>query len=319
MVIASCKHECRKKSGIDPRGNQRYCCLVCGKRFIDRSNRPLGDLRIDRDRAVMVLKMMLEGSSLRTIHRLTGVCLDTILALLLLVGERSQQFLRAKIRGVQTEQIQCDELWSFIGCKERYRQAMNRGEELGDSYTFLGIDRKSKLILAHHVGKRDASSTRIFVSKLRDAIVGNCHINTDGFSPYTHYLPVALWDKNISYAQIIKIFGSQQPREQARYSPAPIKGIIKKRVWGQCEDSEVSTSHVERWNLSLRMGLRRFTRLTNAHSKSNRHHEAAIALWLAFYNFCRVHSTLKTTPAVKAGLTSEVWSVDRLLDELAEF
>jgi transposase-like protein/IS1 family transposase len=319
MVIQSCKHETTKKSGTDSRGNQRYCCLLCGKRFIDRSNRPLGDLRIEHTKAVMVLRMMLEGCSLRTINRLTGVPRNTIAALLLLIGERCQRFLAAKIKNVQSDDIQVDELWAFIGCKEKYRMAMGRSEELGDSYTFLAVDRTSKLILTHQIGKRDSSNTRLFVSKLREAFAGNCHVTSDGFSPYTHSLPVALWDKNITFAQLIKVFSKQTPREEARYSPAPISNIIKKKVWGDCEDSQICTSHVERVNLSVRMGMRRFTRCTNAHSKLPRYHEAAVALWVTWYNFGRVHETLKTTPAVKAGLTESAWTVENLLNELAPF
>jgi IS1 family transposase/transposase-like protein len=319
MVISTCKHESTKKAGRDHLGNQRHQCLLCGKKFIDRSNRPLGELRIDRQRAVMVLRLMLEGSSMATIQRLTGVCKNTISQLLLLTGERCQRFLDAKIRNVQTADVQVDELWAFIGCKEKYRMAMKLDESLGDSYTFLAIDRDSKLVLCHQIGKRDSGNTRVFVSRLRDAIVGKCHVTSDGFSPYTQAVPVALWDKDITFAQLIKVFSKQTPREEARYSPAPISNIIKKKVWGDPDENQISTSHVERLNLSVRMGMRRFTRLTNAFSKSPRHHEAAVALWVTWYNFGRVHMTLKTTPAVKAGLTYETWSVDRLLDELAPF
>jgi IS1 family transposase/transposase-like protein len=319
MVIEACQHNQTRKHGHDHLGNQRFRCLLCGKTLIDRSNRPLGDLRIDHARAVMVLRMMLEGSSLATIRRLSGVSKNTISALLLLVGERCQRFLKARIRNVQTGDIQVDELWAFIGCKEKYRQRMQRSEELGDNYTFLAIDRESKLILTHQIGKRDSSNTRIFASKLREAIYGDCHITSDGFSPYTQAMPVTLWDKDITFAQLIKVFGSQTQREESRYSPAPITSIIKKRIYGDATDSQICASHVERLNLSLRMGTRRFTRLTNAFSKSVRHHEAAVALWVTYYNFCRVHSTLKTTPAVKAGLTDSEWTVENLLNQLATF
>jgi IS1 family transposase/transposase-like protein len=319
MVIESCQHHETKKFGKDKLGNQRYRCVLCGKTWIDRSARPLGDLRIDRQRAVMVLRMMLEGSSLRSIHRLTGVDRDTIAALILLLGERCRRFLKFKITNVQTADVEVDELWAFIGAKEKTARALNKDEDFGDSYTFLAIDSESKLVLAHETGKRVTGHTYRFASKLREAIAGDCHITSDGFRPYEMAIPTALWDKNISYAQLIKIFGKGTQREQARYSPAPIIGIRKNRVWGHCREDQVCTSHVERLNLSLRMGLRRFTRLTNAFSKSLKHHSAAISLWVAAYNFCRVHQTLKTTPAVKAGVATETWSVDRLLTELATF
>jgi IS1 family transposase/transposase-like protein len=319
MVISSCDHYETRKNGKDKYGNPRIRCCLCGKSWIVKPPRPLGALRIEHSKAVVALRMMLEGCSIRTIERLTGVNRNTIMAILLLVGERCQLFLDGRIRGVQTADIQVDELWAFIGCKEKYRMAMRRSEALGDSYTFLAIDRNSKLILTHQIGKRDSSNTRIFVSKLRDAIAGRCHITSDGFSPYTHSLPVALWDKDITFAQLIKVFGSQTQREESRYSPAPITSIIKKKVWGESDDAQICTSHVERLNLSLRMGMRRFTRLTNAFSKSPRHHEAAVALWITWYNFGRVHMTLKTTPAVKAGLTDAVWTVERMLNELSTF
>jgi transposase-like protein/IS1 family transposase len=319
MVVSSCKHECTKKHGRDHLGNQRFRCLLCGKTLIDRSNRPLGDMRIEKDKAIMALRMMLEGCSLRTINRLIGIPRNTVADLLLLIGERCQRFLRERIRNVQTDDIQVDELWAFIQCKEKLRLRMKKSEEVGDSYTFLALDRTSKLILTHQIGKRDSSNTRLFCSRLREAIAGKCHITSDGFAPYTQSVPVALWDKEITFAQLIKVFATQTPREEACYSPATITSIIKKKVWGESDDKQICTSHVERVNLSVRMGARRFTRLTNAFSKSPRYHEAAVALWICNYNFCRSHMTLKTTPAVKAGLTDAVWSVERLLDELAAF
>ena len=319
MVISSCDHYETRKNGKDHLGNPRVRCVLCGKSWIDRSHRPLGDLRIQMDRAVLVLKLMLEGMSISAIHRLTGVSLETIEALLLLVGERCQRFLAAKITNVQTDDIQVDELWAFVQCKEKMRLRLKKGEEFGDNYTFLAIDRTSKLILTHQIGKRDSSNTRLFVSRLRSAIAGNCHITSDGFAPYTQAVPVALWDKEITFAQLIKVFATQTPREEARYSPAAITSIIKKKIWGDSDDKQICTSHVERVNLSVRMATRRFTRLTNAHSKSPRHHEAAVALWITWYNFGRNHMTLKTTPAVKAGLTESIWNVERLLNELSTF
>jgi IS1 family transposase/transposase-like protein len=319
MVISSCDHFETRKNGTDKHGNPRIRCCLCGKSWIVKGPRPLGDMRIEMQQAVMVLRMLIEGCSIRTIERLADVNRNTIMALLLLIGERCQRFLKARIRNVQTGDIQVDELWAFIGCKEKRRIAMKRGEEFGDSYTFLAIDRTSKLILTHQIGKRDSGNTRLFASKLREAIYGDCHITSDGFSPYTQAMPVTLWDKDITFAQLVKIFGTQTQREESRYSPAPITSIIKKRIYGDADDSQICTSHVERLNLSVRMATRRFTRLTNAFSKSVRHHEAAVALWIAFYNFCRVHSTLKTTPAIKAGLTDSVWTVENLLNQLSTF
>ncbi len=241
MVISSCSHEQTKKFGKDHLGNQRHRCLLCGKTMIDRSNRPLGDMRIPKDKTVMALRMMLEGSSLWTINRLTGLNRHTIAALLLLVGERCQRLWKAKMTNIQTNDVQCDELWSFVGCKEKTRPYSKSPEAFGDSYTFLGIDRDTKLVLAYHIGKRGQGDTYIFTRRLRHAIQGNCQITTDGFTPYRDTIPATLWDKNITFAQLIKVFGTQAPREEARYSPAPITGIIKKRIWGETDESRIST------------------------------------------------------------------------------
>ncbi len=267
----------------------------------------------------MVLRLMLEGTSLRAIHRLTGVDRETIGTLLLLIGERCQKFLDKRIANLQTGDVQVDELWAFIGAKEKMARALRKDDAFGDCYTFLAIDRDSKLVLSHQVGKRALGHTYQFASKLREAIAGDCHVTSDGFRPYESAIPTALWDKQVSYGQLIKIFGKKTPREEARYSPAPIVGLQRKRVLGDCRPDQICTSHVERLNLSLRMGLRRFTRLTNAFSKSWEHHAAAVGLWIAYYNFCRPHMTLKATPAVKAGIAAETWSIERLLDEVATF
>jgi transposase-like protein/IS1 family transposase len=217
MVVSSCDHFQTRKNGKDHLGNPRVRCVLCGKSWIDRNHRPLGDMRIEKEKAIMVLRMMLEGCSMHTINRLTAVNRKAIAALLLLIGERCQRFLDSKIKNVQTSDIQVDELWAFIGCKEKFRQRRKKSEELGDSYTFLAIDRSSKLILTHQIGKRDSSNTRLFVARLREAIAGNCHITSDGFSPYTQAVPVALWDMDITFAQLIKVFATQTPREEARY------------------------------------------------------------------------------------------------------
>lgn len=316
MIRSACDHYETRKNGKDHLGNPRIRCCLCGKSWIVKSPRPLGDMRIPKDKAVMALRMMLEGASVRTINRLTGLNLRTLLRLLLLVGERCQKFLDARIRNIPARDIQCDEIWSYVGCHERYLSKLH-GPEKGDCYVFLAIDRDSKLILTYELGKRTLGTTRLFASKLRDAITGNCQITTDGFTPYQTAMPVALWDRHIDYATIVKIFGAEQHSREGRYSTPQIKGQIKKKIWGNPNPDKISTSHCERFNLSLRMGLRRFTRLTNAFSKSFRHHHAAIALWLTAYNYCRPHMTLKTTPAVKAGLADSTWTVERLLHELA--
>ncbi len=191
------------------------------------------------------------------------------------------------------------------------------GNDCGDAYTFLAIERDTKLILAWHVGRREPEDTAWFSEKLRIATTGRFQLSTDGFKPYCTAIPEA-FSGNIDFAQLVKIYG--RPRDakaETRYSPAEISGIRKHEMWGHPDMDQVCTSHVERGNLSIRMGVRRMTRLTNAFSKKWENHEAHLAIWFLYYNFCRVHATLRTTPAVAAGLTDHVWSISELLTVLA--
>lgn len=174
----------------------------------------------------------------------------------------------------------------------------------------------SKLILAWHVGKREPEDTAWFSEKLRAATTGRFQLSTDGFKPYCTAIPEA-FGGNIDFAQLIKRYGKQPESGNGRYSPPAIIGIRKREMWGRPNMDAVCTSHVERGNLSIRMGIRRMTRLTNAFSKKWENHEAHLAIWLLFYNFCKVHGTLKSTPAMAAGLTDHVWSISELLIELA--
>lgn len=219
---------------------------------------------------------------------------------------------------MQAADVQSDELWSFTACKEKTRVLRGYGEQVGDTYTFIGVDRATKLILAYQVGRRTLEDADYFAMKLRHAISGRPQVSTDGFGPYKTVLPVAFrWQ--LDQGQLIKKFGPSANGEaaQTRYSPSPIVGIEKKAICGNPDIAHVCTSHVERMNLSVRMEIRRFKRLTNGFSKSRRHHEAMLALFFAHFNFCRKHSAVKTTPAVAAGLASEPWSIDRLLAEAA--
>ncbi|MBI2823192.1 MAG: IS1 family transposase [Planctomycetia bacterium] len=315
MIV--CAHADCKKHGRDRYGNQRYRCLLCGKTWIDRAPKPLGDMLLDHSRAVMCLKLMLEGASLRSIERLTGVSRNTLAGLLLLVGERCRLYWLAKMRKLPAKEVQVDELWGFVGCKEKTRKVLDRSQDFGDAYCYLAIERETKLVLAYHVGKRDVWDTHEFTHKLRLATSGQFMVTTDGYTPYCIAVPENLHDRGIQFAQLIKIFGKQGGSAESRYSPAPIKSIRKKAMWGNLDLDRACTSHCERLNLSLRMSIRRLTRLTNGFSKSWRHHEAALALWLTWYNFGRVHMTLRTTPAVAAGIADSPWIVERMLDELA--
>lgn len=313
MIAPACSHERLVKFGKDRAGKQRWKCAECGKTVTRPDHvRPLGDMRIDEAKAIQVLGMLLEGMSIRACERLTQVSRDTICDLVLQVGEQCDQYLLRTVKGVAARFIELDEIWGFVGCKAKTATAKNKGDEVGDSWTWLAIDGESKLILAHAVGKRDAHTSDTFLSRTSAATVGPCQITSDGFRTYTYGVPMHFGSR-CSFAQLIKDYASTQ--SETRYSPATIIGIEKIPRFGEPDDDHISTSYAERLNLSVRMHVRRFTRLTNAHSKSGAHHAAMIAIFVAWYNFCRKHETLgkKTTPAMSSGLTNKMWSLQDLL------
>ncbi|MCA9122193.1 MAG: IS1 family transposase [Planctomycetaceae bacterium] len=314
MIQAVCQHENRSKHGKDRNGNQRYKCRRCGVTFLSEDNRPLGDMRLPIDKAVMVLKMLLEGMSIRACERITGVKRDTICDLVLHVGGNCDRFLEANVKGVQAKFIEVDEIWDFVLCKQKTKEARGRTGDVGDSWTWLAIDAESKMILAHHVGQRGESDCKKFLSRVNDATVGRCQVTSDGLSTYTNNVPFTFGSR-CSFAQLIKNYKSSQ--SETRYSPATITSIEKKPRFGNPDNAHISTSYSERLNLSVRMHVRRFTRLTNAHSKSATHHAAMVAIFVAWYNFCRKHETVKGTPAMAAGLAEQKWSINELLTNIA--
>jgi len=315
--MIACAHTEKKKHGRDRRGNQQYRCTVCGKTWTEADPKPLGDMRIPMDRAVMCLRMLLEGNSVRSVVRLTGTHRDTIIDLVVLIGQRCQRFLEDTIHRLPVREVQADEVWDFVGCKQKTKKRRGYGEDCGDAYCFTAIERNTKLLLAWHLGKRTPDATECFTMKLKNATAGRFQLTTDGFGPYQRAVLVAVGGR-VDFAQLIKIFAPVKGNAAAvRYSPGKIMSTDTRVVMGNPDSDSVCTSHVERHNLTIRTQVRRMTRLTNAFSKKWENHEAALALFFAYYNFCRVHSTIKTTPAVEAGLTDHVWSVKELLETMA--
>jgi transposase-like protein/IS1 family transposase len=316
MIVISCQHETTKKHGKDRKGNQRFRCLCCGKTFVENTVKPLGNMRITMRQATLALGMLLEGMSIRATERLTGLDRNTICDLILLVGENCQRLLDAKVKGVEVTDVQVDEIWSFIAMKEKTRVARHRPEVFGDSWTYIGIERDTKLILAHKVGGRDNATCWSFLLKLKAAIgKGRFQLTTDGLRAYTQNVPFA-FGMQVDFAQLIKSYSSTQ--ETTRYSPAKIISTEKLPIFGEPDEFKISTSHIERFNLTLRMSSRRHTRLTNGHSKSPKHHVAMQALFVAFYNFARKHESLKgQTPAMASGLSDHVWTIRELLENAA--
>jgi IS1 family transposase len=264
-------------------------------------------------KAELVLKMLLEGNSVSSVVRLTGVHQKTILKLLVLAGERCEGIMGRYVRNVQVRDVEMDELWSFIGKKEK-RVKPTDDQNFGDCYTFVAIERHSKLVLNIAMGKRNKATTDVFVEGVRQAIAPRCsfQVTTDGFAPYKTAIPDTLEDC-AAYAMLIKVYGNATGDEH-RYSPPEVTDTEVVPIMGQPDPDRICTSIVERSNLSTRMGTRRFTRLTNAFSKKWENHWAAVSLWYAFYNFCRVHKSLRVTPAMEAKITDHIWSVRELLE-----
>jgi len=263
----------------------------------------------------MCLKMLLEGTSIRSTERLTGVHRDTIMHLMVQAGENCESFLRDTLVDLPVDDVQCDEIWGFVGMKEKTRERQRASAEYGDCYTFTAIERTSKLLVTWHVGKRSPSDTQQFADKLNKATAGRFQLSSDGYTPYRTAIPTALGSR-IDYGQLVKVYGTS-PDGEKRYSPATIIDCRKQVLLGKPDMERICTSHIERNNLHIRMTIRRMTRLTNAFSKKLENHEAMTALAIGYYNFCWKHGTLGTSPAVAAGLTDHIWTVRELLENAA--
>lgn len=313
-MIAACNHSQRTKHGKDRKGSQRYRCKSCGTTFVTDEVRPLGDMRIDLDKAVMALNLLLEGMSVRATSRITGLKVDTICDLVLHVGENCERYLNTKIRNVEIKDCQIDEVWSYVGCKERTATRKEYNYECGDSWTVVAIERNTKLVIAYQVGERDSTTICTLLQKVADFTTGRFQLSTDGLAAYKLNVPFMLRDR-VDFGVIMKQYANTQ--RTTRYSPAKIISSSKKTRWGNPDEERICTSHIERFNLTLRMHNRRFTRLTNAHSKSLRHHKAMQSLFILWYNYSRNHETIKKTPAMASGLAEKKWSIKDLVFKVA--
>jgi transposase-like protein/IS1 family transposase len=310
MTCPTCQRECKRK-GHDRKGNQRYQCHQCSKTFLEARAKPLGGMYLPIEKAELILRMLLEGNSVSSVSRLLDVHIATILKLLVKAGEKAERIMSQRIRNVDVRDVECDELWAFVGKKQK-RVRPDDDQNLGDCYTFVAIERHSKLVLNIAMGKRDQATTDVFIEGLRHATKGEFQITADGFAPYRTAIPNTLEDR-CDFAMLIKVYRAASEGE-ARYSPAEVASVEVVPVMGQPDSERICTSIVERSNLSTRMSVRRFTRLTNAFSKKWENHWAAVAVWFAYYNFCRVHKSLRMTPAMAAGISSHIWSVRELLE-----
>jgi transposase-like protein/IS1 family transposase len=312
MTCLRCKHKVVKRFGFyGKRRVQRYRCHVCGATFSHSQAKPLGDHRIDMSKAVEVLKLMMEGVSIRAIDRLTGVSKSTILALLQTAGEQCRRVFDERIRDVRAHVVQADELWTFVHTKE---DRMNHGDpaEWGDAYIWMAIEAKTKLVISYHVGKRGAVDAMDFVKDLSDRVHGRLQLTTDGLPAYLTAVEEN-FGADIDYAQLVKVYGKPKEAGPDWYGPPEVIETIPTPISGHPDPWLISTSYVERANLSVRTHLRRFVRLTNGHSKKLANLKACVAIFMSWFNLCRVHSTLRVTPAMESGLTDHVWTLEELL------
>jgi IS1 family transposase len=268
------------------------------------------------DAGFMAIKCLLEGCSIRSTERLSGLNRNTIMRLLVSAGERSAKLLDGALRGLNCRYVQCDEIWTFVQKKQRHVRGDANPYEIGDQWIFVAMDAETKLVASHFIGKRTMDSTRSFIGDLYRRLGNQIQLTTDGFAFYQNAV-ADTFGLDVDFAQLVKLFGDygQHDSPDARYSPPRITEVISKVRIGNPSVSDISTSYVERQNLTMRMQLRRLTRLTNAYSKKLANLKAAVALHFAFYNFCRIHSSLRITPAMEAGLTDHVWSINELLTE----
>jgi IS1 family transposase len=269
---------------------------------------------LPQDRQVAVISALIEGCSIRSTERLTVTHRDTVMRLGARIGRGCAELHDLMFRELNINQLQFDELWAYIGKKQK-RVKRDDDPTKGDAYTFLALDPLDKAIISYRVGKRTGETTRAFVEDVRARVLGMPFISSDAFPAYEPAIR-AVFGEGVHYSQVVKSYVNEPPVNAARrYSPGAIVKVAKERVIGFMPEYMTSTSHVERVNLSVRMGSRRFTRLTTGYSKKIENHEAAVALFVAHYNLCRVHETLKMTPAMALGLTERPWSVAELIQE----
>jgi IS1 family transposase len=269
-------------------------------------------LRIEKRAAI--LGILVEGNSLRATSRLADVSINTVTKLLVDLGEACAEYHHKNIRDVRVRRLQCDEIWSFVGAKAKHVRPERRAEGWGDTWTWVGLDADTKLCVSYLVGGRDGWWAREFMNDCASRVQGQIQITTDGHRVYLDAVEDA-FGADVDYAQLQKIYGAPADSDvrETRYSPAVCIGCDLKVVSDDPDPKHVSTSYVERQNLTMRMGMRRFTRLTNAFSKKVENHAAMVAIHFLYYNFARIHKTLRITPAMTAGLSDHVWSLEEIV------
>ena len=274
--------------------------------------------KLSTEKRAAVVASLVEGNSIRATCRMTGVAKNTVTKLLVDLGTVCSVYQDRVMRDLPCERIQCDEIWAFVYAKQKNVPEKKRGEA-GDVWTFVALDSDTKLVPTFQIGPRDQASALTFMRDVAKRMRNRVQLSTDGFTPYLRAVPEA-FEGDVDYGVLVKQYGtdSDPRRPERRYSPSVVISSDSMKVNGDPEAEHISTSHVERLNLTMRMSMRRYTRLTNAFSKKVENLTAAVALHFMHYNFCRVHQSLKTTPAVAAGVTNHVWTLPELIGLLEE-
>src|ERR1700685_1017516 len=268
--------------------------------------------RLDTSRRTHVVRCLIQGRSINSTCRMTGVAKNTVLKLLVEIGSACSPFLDEKMRNLQCRRLQADEAWSFCyGKQKQVTPELSEQRIAGDVWVWCAIDAETKLIPCWLLGKRDAGCATEFIQDLANRLANRVQLTTDGLRVYLNAVIDAFADE-VDYAVLHKIYGAE-PVNEARYSPARCIGCEKQEVLGRPDPKHVSTSYIERANLTMRMSMRRFTRLTNAFSKKLENHAHMVALYALWYNFVRIHQTLRVTPAMQAGVTNRLWAVEDLI------
>ena len=279
---------------------------------LERSGILVSMNKLSTQRRAAVIRCLVEGNSIRSTVRITRAAKNTVTKLLVELGHACWEYQNQTLQGLTSEHVQCDEIWSFVGCKQRNLPERRKGEfGVGDVWTWTAMDADAKLMICWQVGERTAREAYDLICDLQSRLVNRVQLTTDGFKAYLTAVE-EVFSSDIDYAMLVKLYG-QDTEGENRYSPPVCIAAEKSRVTGNPDPRHVSTSYVERQNLTMRMNLRRFTRLTNAFSKKLENHFCAVSLHFMYYNFCRVHQTLKTTPAAAAGVADHVWTVEEIV------
>lgn len=264
------------------------------------------------EKQILVIGALAEGNSIRSIERMTGVNRNTIMSLGLRVGKACENMMNERMRGLKSTYVQVDEIWGFIGKKQKNANKQEQREGLGDVWTFVGIDAETKLVPCFTVGKRDSYHAKMFLQNLAGRVDNRIQLSSDGLGAYVDAVELG-FGSEVDYGQVVKTYSLTDLTNQGKYSPADVVKAEKICIVGNPDIKKISTSYVERQNLTMRMHCRRLTRLTNAFSKKLENFEAAISLHFAYYNFVKIHGSLRMTPAMAAGVSKHLWTVEDLV------